>query len=112
MMKVFAFRIAVLALAASAAPFAVAAPPPDAKPVHAQGCVAAGVEPSCLVVKDTATGKLYNLLIKGAKPPIGVGIEFTGQPFTGTTTCQQGAPVQVANWQRKPAINCRRSSVE
>ena len=111
-MKEFAFRIAILALAASAATLADAAPPPDSKPVHAQGCVAAGVETSCLVVKDTVTGKLYNLILKGAKPPIGAGIEFTGQPFSGTTTCQQGAPVQVSNWQRKPAINCRRSSVE
>lgn len=111
-MKVFAFRIAVLALAISAATFAAAAPPPDAKPVHAQGCVAAGVEASCLVVKDTATGKLYNLILKGAKPPIGAGIEFTSQPFTGSTTCQQGAPVQVANWQPKPTIKCKRSSVD
>ncbi len=111
-MKEFAFRIAILVLASSAATLAVAAPPPDAKPVHAQGCVAAAVEASCLVVKDTASGKLYNLIIKGAKPPIGAGIEFTGQTFSGTTTCQQGVPVQVANWQRKPSISCKRSSVE
>jgi hypothetical protein len=111
-MKVLAFCIVVLALATSAATFAAAAPPPDAKPVHAQGCVAAGVEASCLVVKDTATGKLYNLILKGARPPIGAGIEFTGQPFTGSTTCQKGTPVQVDNWQRKPSISCKRSSVE
>jgi hypothetical protein len=111
-MNSFAIRIALLALAASIPAAATAAPPPDANQVHAQGCVAAGVEASCLVVKDTATGKLYNLLIKGSKPPIGAGIEFTGHPFTGTTTCRQGTPVDVSNWQRKPTINCRRSSVD
>ena len=106
-MRSFALRIAVLSLAASMPAIAIAAPPPDAKQVHGQGCVAAGVEASCLAVKDTATGKLYSLLIKGAKPPVGTGIEFTGQPFSGKTTCQQGVPIDVANWQRKPSISCK-----
>ena len=37
----------------------------DAKPVKGQGCVATGVEASCLVVKDVKTGVLYNLSFKG-----------------------------------------------
>ena len=111
-MKHFAICFALPALAASVPVVALAAPPPDAKQIHAQGCVASGVEASCLVVKDTATGKLYNLFIKGAKPPIGAGIEFIGHPISGGTTCQQGTPVDVSNWQRKPSISCKRSSVD
>jgi hypothetical protein len=111
-MNSVALRIAVLSLAASIPAIATAAPPPDAKQIHGQGCVAAGVEASCLVVKDTASGKLYSLVVKGAKPQIGIGIEFTGVPSSGPTACQQGASVDVANWQRKPSISCKRSSVD
>jgi hypothetical protein len=107
-----ALRIAILIVASSISLAATAAPPPDSKQVHAQGCVAAGVETRCLIVKDTATGKLYSLLIKGAKPPIGAGIEFTGVPSSGPTACQQGVSVDVSNWQRKPSISCKRSSVD
>jgi hypothetical protein len=104
------FVCAVAALAIALAAFAAgAAAAQDAKQVHAQGCVAAGVEANCLVVKDTASGKLYNLLIKGSKPMVGIGIEFTGVPFDGMTTCMQGAPVQVTNWNRKNSLNCPRS---
>jgi hypothetical protein len=111
-MQSLVIRIAILTVALSVPEFSMATPPPDAKQVHAQGCVAAGVEASCLVVKDTATGKFYSLLIKGAKPPIGAGIEFTGAPSSSATACQQGVPVDVSNWQRKATISCKRSNVD
>jgi hypothetical protein len=65
-----------------------------------------------MVVKDPASGKLYNLFIKGAKPSIGAGIEFTGHPSSGATTCRRGVAIDVSNWQRRTTINCKRSSVD
>ncbi|MFZ0336740.1 MAG: hypothetical protein WAL45_01820 [Terracidiphilus sp.] len=78
----------------------------DAKPVKGQGCVATGVEASCLVVKDVKTGVLYNLFFKGTKPEAGTGIEFTGVPSDKMTTCMQGKPLEVSNWSRVDALKC------
>ncbi len=78
----------------------------DAKPVKGQGCVATGVEASCLVVKDVKTGVLYNLFFKGTKPEAGTGIEFTGVPSDKMTTCMQGTPLEVSNWSRVDALKC------
>ncbi len=78
----------------------------ETKPVKGQGCVAAGVEASCLVVKDVNTGVLYNLIFKGAKPEAGTGIEFTGVPSDMMTTCMQGKPLEVSSWSRVDALKC------
>jgi len=78
----------------------------EPKPVKGQGCVAAGVEASCLVVKDVKTGVLYNLIFKGAKPDAGTGIEFTGVPRDMMTTCMQGTPLEVSNWSRVDSLKC------
>ena len=102
-MKKFAFAAALLALASAAA---TAAPPSDAKPVKGRGCVQAGVEAGCLVVKDTLSGRLYTLLIKGAKPTIGAGIDFAGTPFSGPTTCMQGTPLQLSTWSNNESLQC------
>lgn len=104
--------LAVAALVlAGAATTASAAAATDPKQVNGQGCVKAGVETSCLVVQDTVSGKLYNLLIKGAKPAVGIGIEFTGVPFGGVTQCMQGTPVQVSTWTRKDSLKCTKGKV-
>jgi adenine deaminase len=103
-MKGLVCAAALLALAAAA--MTAGAAPPNAKQVNAQGCVQAGVEASCLVVKDASSGKLYNLLIKGARPATGTGIAFTGTSFSGATTCMQGTPVQVTTWTRNDALKC------
>jgi hypothetical protein len=86
-----------------------AAPPPETNQIHAKGCVQAATEGRCIVLKDVESGKLYNLLIKGAGPDIGTGIEFTGTPYSGATSCMQGAPVQVANWTRKDYLKCNKA---
>jgi hypothetical protein len=78
----------------------------EPKPVKGQGCVAAGVEASCLVVKDVKTGVLFNLFFKGTKPEVGTGIEFTGVPSDMMTTCMQGKPLQVSDWSRVDALKC------
>jgi hypothetical protein len=110
-MRAFVFAVAALALT-GAQIRAGAASPADPSQVRAKGCVEAGVEASCLVVKDIDSGRLYNLLITGAKPEIGTGIEFTGVPFEGMTACMQGAPVQVTAWARKDSLKCTKGKAK
>ena len=98
--------VCAAALFALAAATAVGASASDEKPVHAQGCVKAGVEAGCLVVQDTATGDLYNLLITGAKPAVGIGIDFTGTHSNGATTCMQGIALQVSAWTQNNTLKC------
>lgn len=99
--------IALLGIFATAA---VAAQEP--KPVKGQGCVAAGVEASCLVVKDVKTGVLYNLFFKGAKPAIGTGIAFTGVPSDMMTSCMQGKPLAVSKWSSVSSLKCPSSPAQ
>lgn len=100
-------RVAAAFLALAAITFAQKPSPKTAPvPVHGQGCVASGVEAGCLVVKDSSSGVLYNLLITGARPKVGQGIEFTAIPYDGLTYCMQGAPVKVTQWAQKDSIKC------
>ena len=82
----------------------------EPKPVKGQGCVAAGVEASCLVVKDVKTGVEYNLFFKGTKPEAGTGIEFTGVPSDKMTTCMEGKPLEVSSWSRVDSLKCPASA--
>jgi len=68
---------------------------PAGKTITGSGCVEAGVEAGCLVLKDTKTGTLYNLFFQGTPPAINTAIRFTGNLHEGPTTCQQGTPVDV-----------------
>lgn len=104
-MKRIACLLTATALIAGAAA-AGASPAPEAKPVTGQGCVEAGVEAKCLVVKDVTSGVLYNLLIKGTQPEVGTGIEFTGTPYNGMTICMQGTPLNVTKWTRDSSLKC------
>jgi adenine deaminase len=81
----------------------------EPKPIKGQGCVAAGVEASCLVVKDVKTGVLYNLFFKGTRPDVGTGIEFTGVPSDKMTICMQGTPLEVSHWSRVDSLKCSSS---
>jgi len=71
---------------------------PAAKTITGSGCVEAGVEAGCLVLKDTKTGTLFNLFFKGTAPSINTAIRFTGKAHEGPTTCQQGTPVDVTKF--------------
>lgn len=93
----------LLALIAATAAGASAS---DDTKIHAQGCVQAGVETGCLVVQDKSTGNLYNLLITGAKPAVGAGIDFTGTHYNGATTCMQGVALQVSTWTPNNSLKC------
>ena len=77
-------------------------------PMHGQGCVKAGVENNCLFARDLKTGKLYNLIVKGLAPPVGIGIDFTGYPHKGPSTCMQGIPIDVESWSHNRTIKCPR----
>lgn len=79
---------------------------PDATQVHVEGCVEQGVEAGCLVVKDLKEGKLYNILVKGRRPGVGGGIEFTGVPHDGPTSCMQGIALDVSKWAPKLSLKC------
>ena len=78
--------------------------------VHAEGCVEQGVEAGCLMVKDRQSGRLYHILIKGARPQLRDGIEFTGVPHDGPTICMQGIPLDVITWAEKSSLKCSRGS--
>lgn len=98
---VFAFLVLGVPMSAAAAP----QPPKNA--VHAEGCVEAGVAAHCLVLKDIRTGHIYDLLFQiPARPPVGLGIEFTGVLHPGPTSCMQGTAVEVTNWVHKASIRC------
>ena len=71
---------------------------PAGKTITGSGCVEAGVEAGCLVLKDTKTGTLFNLFFKGTPPSINTAIRFTGKAHEGPTTCQQGTPVDVTKF--------------
>ncbi|HEX8713810.1 MAG TPA: hypothetical protein VF730_18190 [Terracidiphilus sp.] len=86
--------------------FATEAPQPTKDTVHAEGCVAAGVEAHCLVLRDLKSGHLYDLLFPAARPPVGLGIEFTGILHSGPTPCMQGIAVEVTTWTHKASIKC------
>ena len=104
-MKRMVCFLTAMAMAASAAT-ATARPAPESNPVTGHGCVAAGVEAKCLVVKDLKSGVLYNLLIKGMQPAVGTGIEFTGVPYDGMTVCMQGTALSVTKWSRMDSLKC------
>jgi hypothetical protein len=104
-MKRVSLAVAAMMLAVTAGASS-AGPAPEPKQVRAEGCVEAGVEMRCLVLKDVKSGKLYNLLVKEPRPNIGDGIEFTGVPFDGVTYCMQGIAVKVTDWKRKDSLKC------
>ena len=101
---------AVVAVLLAAAVVAGEGPLPKSGQIEGEGCVEPGVVMRCLVVKGIKSGKLYNLLIKGAQPRIGEGIEFTGLPHAGSNLCMQGIPIDVLTWARKPSIKCPQPS--
>lgn len=98
--------LSALAFLALATPAFCAAAPGQANAVHGEGCVQAGVEAHCLVLRDLKTGHFYDLLFKAERPPVGIGIEFTGVLHPGPTACMQGTAVEVTAWTHKTSIKC------
>lgn len=104
-MKRVAMMVAAM-LVAGAAATAVAGPEQKPKEIHGMGCVQAGVEARCLVLRDMRSGVLYDLLVREPRPAVGEGIEFIGVRHEGPTSCMQGLPVAVTSWSRKNTLNC------
>jgi hypothetical protein len=75
-------------------------PASPAKDVQGSGCVEAGVEAGCVVLKDFKTHKLYNLFFSADKPAIGTAIHFVGKTHDGPTICMQGQPVEITKWNK------------
>jgi hypothetical protein len=106
----FAIAAALLALCSFAAAQDkpdVPKPQPEPKKIHGEGCVEAGVEANCLVVRDVHAGKIYNILVGEPRPTLGEGIEFTGTAFQGVSMCMQGTAIEVERWSHKESIHCR-----
>lgn len=106
-MKHPVLTLALLLLSWAQAPGPTSPPPKKQVQLHGQGCVEAGVEANCLVLKDLKSGSLFNLLIKGIHPAAGDGIEFVGTLHQGPSTCMQGIAVDVINWSPKESIRCK-----
>ena len=102
--------VAMIVLVGSALPAELTAAPKTDQ-VRAEGCVEAGVEAGCLVVKDLKSGTLYNLRIKGPHPKVGEGIDLVGVPFDGVSICMQGPVVDVIKWAPKASLKCTQGEV-
>ena len=63
--------------------------------IKGAGCVRAGVEAGCLMLKDSKTGTDYNLFFKDKKPDLDTAISFEGTKHDGPTICMQGTAVDV-----------------
>ena len=93
--------VAAIAVVLASATIAFGVSPEKPPQIRGEGCVEPGTETRCLVVKDVASGGLFNLFVKGVQPEIGSGIDFVGVPHHGMTTCTQGTAVDVLTWSHK-----------
>ncbi len=99
-MKAIVLAMALMTLAATA----FAGPDQKAKEVRGEGCVQAGVEARCLVLKDLRSGKLYNLLAKEPRPQVGDGIEFTAAAlWLAAWAGESAAAFQLQRFKSNPA---------
>lgn len=105
-MKRIRYALAIVLVTWSAG-LTFAATPAKPTPIHGQGCVTAGVEARCLVVRDLKSGRLFNLLFKGIQPAVGDGIEFDALPHQGPSTCMQGTALDVTDWAHKDTLKCK-----
>ncbi len=83
---------------------------PKPAPVRGQGCVQTGAEPRCLMLKDRRSGIFYSLLVKGARPKMGAGIDFTACRTTVLLTACKAWPWISSGGGAIPPSNVRRPS--
>jgi len=84
----------LLALAAASPAFA-------GQPIRVEGCVEAGVEAGCLVLRAT-DGKVYNVTAAKPAPAIGAFGEIAGSiKDDAMSICMQGPIVSPAAWTAK-----------
>jgi hypothetical protein len=73
------------------------APKKDDTTIKSAGCVRAGVEAGCLVLKGFKDKKNYSLHFPDKKPDADTAIAFEGTDG-GVDTCNQGTVVKVTKW--------------
>ncbi len=76
-------------------------------PIKGSGCVVAGIESGCKVLRDLKTKELFNLFFDGAGPALDTEISFSGVKG-GVTYCMQGKPVRVQNW-KQVSLHCSKT---
>jgi len=83
-------------------------PPNDSDTVVLSGCVAAGLKPDCLILRDAATRKLYLLLWnKQPKPTPGKHISVTVRlEKARDLRCAEGIPATVVSWRGEQGECC------
>ena len=73
---------------------------PAGQPVNVLGCVSKGVEVGCLIIKDRATGKTYQ--INAAKPAPdpaqNLVVRLKGRTTSMMDFCQQGPVLADISW--------------
>ena len=89
---VFVFLLASTTLAQQPA-----APKTDDATIKSSGCVRAGVEGGCLILKGFKDKKTYSLHFPDKKPDLDTAISFEGTGG-GIDTCMQGTVVNVTKW--------------
>jgi hypothetical protein len=74
------------------------------EPIKVTGCVAAGVEAKCLVLR-TVTSKTYDITAAKPAPTPGSYGDVEGTLKTeGVTSCQQGPAINPATWTEKGKV--------
>jgi hypothetical protein len=74
------------------------------EPIKVTGCVAAGVEAKCLVLRAT-TGKTYDITAAKPAPAPGAFGDVDGTLKTdAVTTCQQGPAINPATWTERAKV--------
>lgn len=74
-----------------------AAPKTDDAPIMSAGCVRAGVESGCLILKSFKDKTTYSLHFPKERPDPDTAISFEGKGG-GVDTCMQGIVVNVTKW--------------
>ena len=72
----------------------------DAAPVTARGsgCVEAGVEEACRILRDLQTREVFNLFFNNTAPAVNTAVAFEGTRHDNPNICMQGKPVDVREW--------------
>jgi hypothetical protein len=83
-------------------------PSSDSDTVVLSGCVAAGLKPDCLILRDAASRKLYLLLWdKQYKPTPGKHISVTVRlEKARDLRCAEGIPAKVVSWRGEQGECC------
>lgn len=72
---------------------------PEVEEIKATGCTVQAADTGCLLLKTLDGKTTYSIFTEDPTPATGIVIIIDGKPHQGTTTCKQGIPVDVAQWE-------------